>query len=129
MPDDLLTKKGCLHENEYEQIKSHSQLGNDLIPKFFLAKLKPAILQHHVRWDVTGYPNGLEGEEISLEARVLAAADAYDAMTTQRSYCEIKTEKEALEEIERCSGSQFDPEVAENFVNLMQEKNKVKCKK
>jgi HD-GYP domain-containing protein (c-di-GMP phosphodiesterase class II) len=76
------------------------------------------VLHHHERWDGTGYPYGLGGERIPLEARILAVADAYDAMTSVRPYRDPRTHEEALAEVERCSGSQFDPQVARAFLSL-----------
>ncbi|MBK5263027.1 MAG: HD domain-containing protein, partial [Peptostreptococcaceae bacterium] len=74
------------------------------------------ILEHHERWDGKGYPRGLKGKEISLQARIIAVADSYDAMTTNRIYGKALSEEEATDEIRRCSGTQFDPEVARIFV-------------
>ena len=79
------------------------------------------MLYHHERWDGTGYPSGKVGEEIPLEARVLAIADAFDAMTSDRPYRRALTRDEALAEIDRCAGTQFDPRVAEVFVALFAE--------
>jgi HD-GYP domain-containing protein (c-di-GMP phosphodiesterase class II) len=76
------------------------------------------VLHHHERWDGAGYPYGLGGEAIPLEARILAVADAYDAMTSERPYRAPRTREEALAEVERCAGSQFDPQIARVFVTL-----------
>jgi HD-GYP domain-containing protein (c-di-GMP phosphodiesterase class II) len=74
------------------------------------------VLEHHERWDGKGYPRGLKGEESSLRARIIAVADAYDAMTTNRTYEKALSEEEATNEIRRCSGTQFDPEVTRAFI-------------
>jgi HD-GYP domain-containing protein (c-di-GMP phosphodiesterase class II) len=73
------------------------------------------VLHHHERWDGTGYPDRLRGEEIPLGARIIFVADAYDAMTSDRAYRGRLTPREAVEELERCAGSQFDPEIVEAF--------------
>ena len=75
----------------------------------------PVVLYHHERWDGSGYPVGLEGEAIPAEARVLAVVDAFDAMTTDRSYRRATTEEAAVTELERCAGAQFDPEIVRVF--------------
>lgn len=73
-------------------------------------------MEHHERWDGMGYPKGISGDEISLEARIIAVADSYDAMTSERSYRSALSEGEARNEIMRCSGSQFDPAVVKVFI-------------
>jgi len=78
------------------------------------------ILHHHEWWDGSGYPDGLKGEEIPLLSRVTAILDAYDAMTNSRPYNEPKTHQEAIEELKRCAGSQFDPQLVEVFLQLME---------
>ena len=78
----------------------------------------PYVLYHHERWDGDGYPTGKAGDEIPLEARVLAVADAFDAMTSLRPYRRTLDVPEALDEIDRCAGSQFDPEIASLFLGL-----------
>jgi HD-GYP domain-containing protein (c-di-GMP phosphodiesterase class II) len=77
----------------------------------------PVVLYHHERWDGSGYPVGLEGEAIPAEARVLAVVDAFDAMTTDRSYRRATTEDAAVAELERCAGAQFDPEIVRVFAD------------
>ena len=79
------------------------------------------MLYHHERWDGTGYPTGRAGEQIPLEARVLAVADAFDAMTSDRPYRPALSREEALAEVERCSGTQFDPEIVRIFLDLFSE--------
>ncbi len=73
------------------------------------------VLHHHERWDGAGYPDRLRGEEIPIGARIIFVADAYDAMTSERVYSEPRSEQEALEELERCAGSQFDPAIVDAF--------------
>jgi HD-GYP domain-containing protein (c-di-GMP phosphodiesterase class II) len=81
----------------------------------------PYVLYHHERWDGTGYPSGKAGEEIPVEARVLAIADAFDAMTSDRPYRSALTHEEALAEVERCAGTQFDPRIAQVFLEVFRE--------
>ena len=77
------------------------------------------ILSHHERWDGTGYPLGLKGEKIPIECRILFVIDAYDAMTSKRPYSEPISKEEAIEEIKRCSETQFDPDIVETFINIL----------
>jgi HD-GYP domain-containing protein (c-di-GMP phosphodiesterase class II) len=81
----------------------------------------PYVLYHHERWDGAGYPTGKAGEEIPLEARVLAVADAFDAMTSDRPYRRALSRAEALAEVERCAGTQFDPQISRVFLELFEE--------
>jgi HD-GYP domain-containing protein (c-di-GMP phosphodiesterase class II) len=83
-----------------------------------LRRALDCVLHHHERWDGDGYPDALSGDEIPLEARILAIADAYDAMTTDRPYRSAISHEEAVAEVERCAGAQFDPVIAEVFVSL-----------
>jgi HD-GYP domain-containing protein (c-di-GMP phosphodiesterase class II) len=86
------------------------------------SELADHVLEHHERWDGQGYPRGLKGEEILLEARVIAVADAYDAMTNYRTYVEMTSEEQAVKEIRRCAGTQFDPAVARVFIEKVLDK-------
>ncbi len=116
IPDDVLLKPGPLDESEFELVRAHPSAGADLlqgIPAF-----RPAVrcvLHHHERWDGAGYPHRLAGPEIPLEARILAVADAFDAMTSTRPYRLALGAREAAREVGRCAGSQFDPTVAQAF--------------
>jgi putative nucleotidyltransferase with HDIG domain len=119
----ILNKPSSLEVDEYDKIKDHPLTGYRILePIDFNNKIKMCILQHHERIDGLGYPNGFNGEEILLEARVLAAADAFDAMTSQRPYRKPMSIQEALLEMKRCSGTQFDPDVVkvlEKVINAM----------
>ena len=84
-----------------------------------LCELANFVFEHHEEWDGTGYPRGLKGNEISLEARIIALADAYDAMTNQRSYRGAYNLEETIVELEQCSGTQFDPELTRLFVDAI----------
>jgi diguanylate cyclase (GGDEF)-like protein/putative nucleotidyltransferase with HDIG domain len=119
--DKILGKNGSLNEEEWQPIRSHPDMGVSIIKNVdSLKDCLPAIQYHHERYDGKGYPTGLRGENIPLEARILAVADSFDAMTSQRPYrSESKTVEEALAELINCSGTQFDPHVVMVFVKLM----------
>ncbi|QSX09719.1 HD domain-containing protein [Alkalibacter rhizosphaerae] len=78
-----------------------------------------SVLYHHERWDGKGYPEGLSGEEIPIVSRIIAVADAFEAMTANRPYQKIKTKMEALQELKKCAGTQFDPEIVKVFEKMM----------
>ncbi len=112
--DIILTKPGKPKKSEWAAIKKHCAEGAKIVQHVKeLAPLAPVILHHHEWYDGTGYPDGLKGEEIPLHARIISVADAYDTMTTQRPYHEGVSPQKALEELERCSGTQFDPQLIE----------------
>ncbi len=113
----VLRKPGPLTEEELAQIRRHPVTGARLVECFddFEAAL-PYVLHHHERWDGSGYPHGLRGETIPVEARLLGVADAFDAMTSKRAYRSALSVDEALIELKCCAGTQFDPELAETFV-------------
>jgi len=115
--DKVLNKKGKLNKREWKEIKKHSEVGAEIIGHLHpLLHCKPAILYHHERWDGTGYPTGLKGKEIPFGARMLAIADAFTAMTSARPYRPAMSFQEAILELKRGAGKQFDPELAEVFV-------------
>lgn len=117
--DYILSKPGKLTNEEYEIMKLHPALGKKMLNG--IKKLNDVSLwlnSHHERWDGKGYPEGISGEEIPLTSRILAVADTYDAMTTDRSYRKALSHQTAVEEIERCSGSQFDPLIVEVFLRI-----------
>jgi putative nucleotidyltransferase with HDIG domain len=115
----ILDKPGALDPEELEEIRAHPELGARMLQGVkSLRSALNCVLHHHERWDGAGYPYGLGGEAIPLEARILAVADAYDAMISQRPYRAPRTREEALAEVERCAGSQFDPQIARVFVSL-----------
>lgn len=118
--DRILNKPGRLTTDEWELMKKHSEIGYRIAmstPE--LEHIAGYIMHHHERWDGTGYPKGLKGQQIPLSARILAVADAYDAMTEDRVYRSALTPESALEEIERCAGAQFDPDIAHLFAELI----------
>ncbi len=101
------------------EIREHPTLGAKILLRLVAFRgALPYVLYHHERWDGTGYPTGRSGEQIPLEARVLAVADAFDAMTSDRPYRRALSHDEALAEVARCSGTQFDPQIVEIFVEL-----------
>jgi len=111
-----LNKPGKLTQEEYEIFKRHPAYGKDILdPIKFLHPLVPGVHLHHERWDGRGYPLGLKGNDVPLIARIIAVADTYDAMTSDRAYRRALPHEVAVGEIERCSGTQFDPEVSHSF--------------
>ena len=127
--EQVINKKGQLTPEEWEIIKTHPNLGATIAQR--VPQLSPcvdAISYHHERYDGTGYPDGLKGEDIPLEARILAVADAFAAMTSERPYADTMTHEEALKEIEKGAGKQFDPNLAEAFITA-HSKNLVIAKK
>lgn len=111
-----LNKPGKLTANEYEMFQKHPTYGKEILdPIQFLEPVIPGVHLHHERWDGRGYPLRLEGDKIPLIARIISVADTYDAMTSDRAYRKALPHEVTVGEIERCSGSQFDPEIANTF--------------
>jgi len=116
VPDTVLRKPGPLDETELDHVRAHPQEGARMLELVgTLRAAVPCVLHHHERWDGRGYPAGSAGTEIPVEARVLAVADAFDAMTSDRPYRRALTQGKAISELERCAGTQFDPEVVAVF--------------
>lgn len=120
IPENILKKMGKLTAEEYEIIKKHVVNSIDII-KFLpgMDYVIPAVIGHHERYDAKGYPRGIGGESLPESARILAIADSFDAMTSKRSYKEAYSVEFAIQELERCKGSQFDPKLVEVFVKLL----------
>jgi diguanylate cyclase (GGDEF)-like protein/putative nucleotidyltransferase with HDIG domain len=122
IPESILDKPGPLTEDEFRIMKQHVEASITMI-KYLpsLDYLTPVVIGHHERWDGRGYPRGLAGDQIPVGARCLAVADAFDAMTTTRSYKAAKTVEEALDEIRQNLGTQFDPKIGLAFIKLVEE--------
>ncbi len=119
IPDSILTKPTKLKDEEWKIMKTHTKMGSDLIKKIpDLESISHGILYHHENWDGTGYPEGLSGEDIPMVARIIRIVDSYDAMTSSRTYNIVKGKKEAVEEIKKCSGTLYDPEIVEIFIEV-----------
>lgn len=117
---EILMKKMKLTNEEWEELKQHPSSGVDIIKSVeSLKDIIPLIESHHERYDGKGYPNNQKGEEIPYLARILTVVDSFDAMTSSRPYNTRKTYEEGIEEIEKCSGTQFDPEIARAFIEVI----------
>jgi len=117
-----LHKNGRLSEDEWMMIREHPAKGERIVESLgFLDRAQPIVRHHHERWDGTGYPDGLKGEEIPFLTRILSVADCYDAMTSQRPYRAAMSHREALAELDGGRSEQFDPAVVRQFVNVMGE--------
>ncbi len=116
----ILEKPGPLSDVEWLEIKKHPETGYHILlasPEY--AEIAEDILSHHERWDGKGYPRGIKGEDIPYRARIIAIADSYDAMTSERPYRKAMTKTEAYSEIKRNAGLQFDPEIANLFLSIL----------
>lgn len=122
VPEQILTKPGKLTPEEYERMKSHVEIGAAILrPVQFPWPVVPVVMGHHERWDGLGYPQGLAGEEIPVGARVIALADVFDALTSDRPYRKAMSHKEALDYVSKQSGSHFDPRCVEGLLHVMDE--------
>ena len=123
VPTEVLTKPGRLTKIEFNLVKAHPQVGYDILNRIgFPRPLTQIVLQHHERMDGSGYPSGLSGEEILLEARILAVADVVEAMSSHRPYRQALGIDKALEEISRNRGVLYDPEVVDACLKVFIEK-------
>lgn len=128
VPDAVLKKPAALNEMEWEAIRKHPLLAGVMISKVgFLEGATPVLMYHHERFDGTGYPFGISGDKIPLEARIFSVVDAYDAITSDRPYREARTHEEAMSEIARHMGSQFDPSIVVEFQKLMSARPELKA--
>lgn len=117
----ILHKPGTLTPEEYEQVKTHAVLGAEFLETSHgLRHLAPFVRHHHERWDGRGYPDGLRGDEIPLEARILAVCDAVEAMASDRPYHRAMALEQIVAEVRRCAGTQFNPDVAEAFIRVVE---------
>ena len=120
IPDSILKKPGRLTPDEMKIMQQHCEIGFRIAKASIdLEPISDWILKHHENWDGSGYPLGLAGEAIPLQCRILSIVDAYDAMTSDRPYRKAMTKKDAIEELLRCSGSQFEPELVDSFLSLL----------
>jgi diguanylate cyclase (GGDEF)-like protein/putative nucleotidyltransferase with HDIG domain len=117
---EILISSNKLTQDEWEELKKHPQDSADIIKQIKgFENVVSIVLEHHEKYDGTGYPNGLKGDDICFLARVLTVADSFDAMTNQRPYQKVKTFEEAFEEIQRCKGAHFDPYIADKFIEAI----------
>ncbi|MBB2496269.1 response regulator [Aquipseudomonas ullengensis] len=124
IPDAILQKNGKLDETEWRVMRSHAQIGAEIIGEHESGLLRMArsiALTHHEKWDGSGYPNGLKGEEIPLEGRIVAIADVFDALTSVRPYKAAWSVEDTLDLLRRESGKHFDPQLVELFLTQMPE--------
>ena len=120
IPDSILLKPDKLSDDEYSQIKNHPSIGAHILGSAEIFKdIIPVVKHHHERYDGNGYPSRLKGEEIPYIARIAAVADTFDAMTSRRSYRGPIDIEHVKEEIKRCEGTQFDPQIAEVFLDIL----------
>jgi diguanylate cyclase (GGDEF)-like protein len=119
IPDNVLNKNGKLLDEEWELLKQHPRLSATIVGHVpSLSACLAAVRHHHERWDGAGYPSGLKGEAIPIEARILCVTDAFEAMISERPYRSALTFKQAIAELEKCSGSQFDPGIVRAFIPI-----------
>ena len=122
VPDAVLRKPAKLNEEEWEKMRLHPMHGQQILRNIkFLEGAARVVSQHHEQWDGSGYPIGLRGEDIDIGARIFAVVDAFDAMISDRVYRKGRPYQDALEELERCSGTQFDPLIVEAFKHIPRE--------
>ena len=120
--DDVLKSSDKLSRDEYEEIKRHSEYGYKLLKDIDILKEElKVILHHHEKWDGSGYPDGLQGEEIPVGARLLNITDSFDVMTTGRKYKPAMNKVETIQELKDCSGTQFDPDMAAEMIKLIED--------
>ncbi|MCL6634566.1 MAG: HD-GYP domain-containing protein [Peptococcaceae bacterium] len=121
VPDSILLKRERLNHEERDVMTSHSLIGYNILKNLrFYKNGAMLVLYHHERFDGGGYPNGLRGDGIPLGARILAVADSYDAMTSDRPYRKALSKEKAMDELIKCAGTQFDPVVVKAFINILQ---------
>jgi len=120
IPDRILFKRDSLSDEEWQIMRQHPEKGYRIArASSDLAHVADLILRHHEKWDGSGYPLGLKGNDIPLECRILSIVDAFDAMTNDRPYRKAKTKEQALEELKNCAGAQFDPELVDIFMKIV----------
>lgn len=128
IPDSILLKEAKLTDDEYSQIKNHPSIGAHILSSVsYFKDMLPIVKHHHEKYDGTGYPSRLKGEEIPYLARIAAVADSFDAMSSKRSYRNSLPLDVIISELERCKGTQFDPKIADIFLDILKnEPNKIR---
>ena len=122
IPDNILKKEDKLTPEEYNVIKSHTTIGAGMLTSFTdIKNITDGPLQHHERYDGKGYPNGLKGEEISLSARIIAVADTFDVMNSERCYKKKYSKEQIINELKDNSGTQFDPKIVDIFLQMLED--------
>ena len=121
IPEEILGKRGPLNPDEWEKMKEHVLYGDRMLePLQPISRIRKMVCHHHEMFDGSGYPQGLVGDQIPIGSRIIAIADAYDTITSERIYKKARTPAAAFEELERCAGSQFDPELVRVFIEAVQ---------
>ena len=121
VPDSILLKESKLTDDEYSQIKNHPTIGAHILSSATIFQdIIPIVKHHHEKYDGNGYPSKLKGDEIPYFARIAAVADTFDAMTSKRTYRDALSIDVVKEEIEKCSGTQFDPAIAQAFLEILE---------
>ena len=129
VPKEIINKKGSLTAEEFDEVKNHTIIGWEILKTITeIPWLSKGARWHHERYDGKGYPDGLMGKEIPEEARIICIADSYDAMTSRRSYSVPKMQKEVREEIIKCSGTQFDPDISKYLIDMIDEDTEFKLR-
>ena len=122
IPNEILNKPTRLTKEEFETIRNHTVYGDQILGRLMsIPSIAIAARSHHERYDGTGYPDGLKGEEIPLAARIVAVADSYDAMTSVRTYSGVRPQADVRAEIEKGAGTQFDPKIAALMLEIIDE--------
>ena len=122
IPDAILAKRSPLEDDEWAIMRSHAEVGEEIIRRVAgLAEASGAVRHHHERWDGNGYPDGLHGEEIPIEARVVAVADAFSAITADRPYQRGRSRDAAVVELRASAGSHLDPTAVEALIAVLEE--------
>jgi HD-GYP domain-containing protein (c-di-GMP phosphodiesterase class II) len=120
VPEAILKKESKLNDDEYSEIKNHPAIGVHILSSAAIFKdIIPIVKHHHEKYDGTGYPGKLKGEDIPYLARIVAVADSFDAMTSRRSYREAIPLEKVIEEIKKYKGEQFDPQIADVFLDIL----------
>ncbi len=121
IPESILYKPGRLTDEEFEVLKQHPVIGEEILkPIPSMSQVLPVVRHHHERWDGRGYPDGLKGEETPLAARIVSVTDSYDAMVSDRPYRKGMPMEAAIAEMKKGAGTQFDPAIAEKFIEMLQ---------